>query len=297
MLKRMELFSVASIFVLMISIILIVYTMEREQEFIAHNNEIQTASVHGAAYAINLQLQNKHRHVRLFLDEYSRLFLHLDNYPDDEETSENIKRRLQQRFTDFFTYTITDQNGVPVMTDIESLVGDACQADLNNFADNIKRNHGNLQNETFVHPQPFNYHYDVMAPLETNHSGVRIFFSSFYLNEIVDILKTHEVPGQTLMLVRQSNPGLIEASREGARDKLTRDINLAPEERIRITVYEDIPDTDWRLVNLPDANFEKDYLHGLWKEVVILLIIITLALFILIIVLIKISKKRNMDDH
>ncbi len=295
MLKQMELFNIASIFVLILSIILIVYTMEREQEFIAHNSNIQKASVHGAAYAINLQLQNKHRHVRLFLDEYSRLFLHLEMFPEDEETSENIKRRLQQRFTDFFTYTITDQNGVPVMSNIESLVGDACQNDLNNFANNIKRNHGNLLNEAFVHPQPFNYHYDVMAPLQTNNHGVRIFFTSFYLNEIVDILKTHEVPGQALMLVRQSSPGLIEVSREGARDKLSRDIKLTQDELNRVTVYENIADTDWRLINLPDAYFEEQYVYGLWKEVVIILVIVTLAMVALVIVLIRISKKKRLE--
>lgn len=295
MLKRMELFNIVSVFLLILSIVLIVFTMEREREFITHNTDIQKASVHGAAYAIKLQLQNKHRHVRLFLDEYKNLFSYLEQYPDNEETSENIKRRLQQRFTDFFTFTIADQNGVPVISDIESLVGDACQNDLNNFSDNIKRNHGDMQNETFVHPQAFNYHYDIMAPLQSAHAAPRIFFTSFYLDEIVDILKTHEVPGQTLMLVRQSNPGLIEASREGARDKLSRDINLSQDERIRITVYEDIDDTDWRLVNLPDTDFEKEYLYGLWEEVVIILIIVTLAMFLLILVLTKITGKRTTE--
>ena len=295
MLKRMELFNIVSVFLLILSIVLIVYTMEREQEFITHNGDIQKASVHGAGYAINLQLQNKHRHVRLFLDEYTRLFSFLEQYPDNEETTENIKHRLQQRFTDFFTFTITDQNGVPVLTDIEALVGDACQNDLNNFADNIKRNHGDLQNEVFVHPQSFNYHYDIMAPLQSTNAAPRIFFTSFYLDEIVDILKTHEVPGQTLMLVRQSNPSLIEASREGARDKLTRDVNLSQEERIRITVYEDIADTDWRLINLPDADFEKEYLYGLWKEVVIILVIVTLAMFLLVLALIRISEKKAIE--
>ena len=50
--------------------------------------------------------------------------------------------------------------------------------------------------------------------------------------------------------------------------------------RIRITVYESIADTDWRLVNLPDADFEEGYLSGLWKEVVIILIIMALAMFL-----------------
>ena len=295
MLRRMELFTIASIFVLITSIILVVFTMEREHEFIKHNTNIQKASVHGAAYAISLQLQNKHRHVRLFVDEYARLFAHLEHFPNDETTSENINNRLQQRFTDFFTFTITDQNGLPSIMDIESLVGDACQKDLNNFANNIKRNHGDLFNKVFVHPQPANYHYDIMAPLQLGVSNPRIFFTSFYLNEIVDILKTHEVPGQTLMLVRQSEPGLIEVTRQGVRDKLTRELNLSQEERSRITVYEDIPQTDWRLVNLPDLDYEKEYVFGLWKEVIIILLIVSFALFVLILVLTKSSASNTVD--
>jgi CHASE3 domain sensor protein len=293
----MELFNIAAVFLLITSIILIIYTMEREQEFISHNTVIQKSSVQGAAYAINLQLQNKHHHVRLFLEEYTQLFSYLERYPDDEKTMDNINRRLQQRFADFFTFTITDQRGVPILSDFDSLVGDACQRDLNNFVSKLKRDkHSddyNLRNEVFVHPQPYHYHYDIMAPLQTRYAGVQIFFSSFYLTEIADVLKTHEVPGQTLLLVRQTEPALIEVSKEGARDKLARDANLSEEERVRISVYVDIPDTDWRLVNLPDEGFESDYIHGLWKEVVIILIIVTFALITLVMVLVRISRKSN----
>lgn len=296
MLKRMELFNIASIFLLITSIILIVYTMEREQEFLAFNKSIQESSVSGAAYAIDLQLQNKHRHLRLFIDEYTQLISYLEKYPNSQQTIEDIKHRLQQRFSDFFTFTITDQNGVPTLTDIDSLVGDACQRDLNEFSNRIKRNDTQHYNQAFIHPQPFHYHYDIMAPLTIGNAGVQIFFSSFYLDEIIDILKTHELPGQNLMLVRQSLPELIEVTRVGARDKLSRDPNLSPEERSRILVYEDIPDTDWRLVNLPDDDFEQDYVDGLWKEVIIILFVVTLALILLVLVLVRISDRNSEES-
>ena len=131
--------------------------MEREQEFKSHSSNIQQTVVHGVAYAINLQLQNKRRHVNLFLEEYAKLFLHIDRYPDDEITSNNISRRLQQRFTDFFTYTITDKNGAPTLLDIDALVGDACQIDLENFASRVKRDEVKLNNEVFIHPQSFHF--------------------------------------------------------------------------------------------------------------------------------------------
>jgi hypothetical protein len=49
---------------------------------------------------------------------------------------------------------------------------------------------------------------------------------------------------------------------------------------------------DWRLINLPDANFEKEYLYGLWKQVVILLTLVALALFLLVFVLLRNSEKK-----
>lgn len=63
-----------------------------------------------------------------------------------------------------------------------------------------------------------------MAPLYSNGTSPGIFFISFYPSEIIDVLKTREVPGQNLMLVKQSGPSLIEVTSHGARDKLKRDI-------------------------------------------------------------------------
>ena len=80
MFRRVEAFFIASVLVLITGIILIIYTMEREQEFKKYNAHIQKVTVESAAYAINIQLKNKRRHVALFLDEYNRLFSQLDRF-------------------------------------------------------------------------------------------------------------------------------------------------------------------------------------------------------------------------
>ncbi len=282
MLKQLEIFIIAMMFVLITAIILIIYTVQRGQEFKNHQTMIQKSAVHGAAYAIRLRLSNKHRHVRLFLNEYQRLVSHLINFPTDEKTANDIKARLQQRFPDFFTYTVTNKQGTPVLFDFDELVGETCLIDLNTFFKKINKRQTAF-NKVFVHPQPYHYHYDIMAPLYSNGEGVHIFFASFYLKDIVDILQTHEIPGQNLILVKQSDLSLIEVSKKGARDKLiVREGRLTKKEQQSIRVYENIPDTDWRLVNLPDINFEKKYLQGLWKEAAIIISIVTLALLLLI---------------
>jgi competence protein ComGC len=292
MFKRLEMLSVMSVFILITAILLIINTMTRENDFLAYNAGIQKASVEGAAYAINLQLKNKQKHVRLFIDEYSRILMHLDRYPEDEKSLDNIHNRLQQRFPDFFAFTITDNSGVPKLSDIESLVGEACQNDLNDFSDKLKRKYGRSHNEIFIHPQAENYHYDVMVPLSPGQAS-RIFFASFYLDEVVDILKTHEIPGQSLMLVRQSVPDLIEVTREGTRDRLSRNFRLDSDELSRIGVYENIDGTDWRLVNLSEDNFEQEFIHGLWQEMLVVLIIVSVSLIVLVLLLAKVSQNRR----
>lgn len=293
MLKRLELFMIATVFLLITAIILIIYSKQREQEFIAHNEITQKAIVNGASYAINLLLLEKNRHVQLFAHEYAALLSQLSSNPTDERTEDDIKIRLQQRFSDFFTYTITDQNGVPKLLNIESLVGHACQADLINYAKGFSNKKNKSQNKVFVHPQPLNYHFDIMAPLYTNSGTPNIFFVSFYLKEITNILKTHEVPGQKLILVRQSDTNLIEVSSQGARDKLKRDIHLSKEEQIQSGIFKNIPGTDWRLITLPDKSYKKQYVKGLWKEAITIMVVVTLALFILILVLLKVKNRRN----
>lgn len=289
----MEVFLVAAVFILITAIILIIYTMQREQEFKRHNADFQKAIVNGAAYAVDQQLQSKHKSIRLFLDEYAAQVFRLNRFPGDERTANDIKLRLQQRFEDFFTFTITDKQGVPSLLDIESLVGEACKIDLNNYSKTVTRDSKQIKNEVFIHPQPYHYHYDIMAPLYEHGAEPKIFFSSFYLKQIVDILRTHEVPGHNLMLVRQSKPNLIEVTREGARDVISRNMTLNDDELKRVTVYENIPGSDWRLINLPDVNYFNQYTRGLWAEAFVIMLITTITLTLLIYILFQLSERRS----
>lgn len=290
----MGVFLSAGIFIIITAIILIVNTMQRVQEFKDHQTDIQETLVHGASYAINLQLQNKRRHVALFIEEYSSQINHLTRFPDDEKTRADLESRLKQRFPDFYTYTITRQSGEPIFDDIDSLVGDACRLNLERFSKKFVDNKRKPINSIFIHPQPYRYHYDVMAHLHVR-DGVnnQVFFSSFFLQEIADILKTHGVLGQELMLVRQSEPDLIEVTKQGARDKLSREIRLTDEEQRLIKFYTNVPETDWQLISLPDVGFVQDYQRGLWKEATILFIIIGLALLLMMFVLINYLGKKK----
>ncbi len=293
MLKRMEVFLIIAVFILITAVILIVYSTQRENEFKAHNLTTQRAIINGAAYAINLQLIEKYRHVSLFSSEYAQNLIQLYNDPTNYLLETELDNRLKQRFSDYFTYTLTDKKGIPKLINIESLVGHACQLDLNDFAKHLNSIKGAVKNKIIIHPQPFNYHYDIMAPLNTDKNSQSIFFVSFYLDEVMNILKTHELPGQKLILVRQSDTSLIEITSQGSRDKLKRDFNLSHSELDSIQEFKDIEGTDWRLINLSDASYVKDYIKGLWIEAAIIISLVSFALLILSFFLLKITSKRR----
>jgi hypothetical protein len=295
MFKQLEIFMIAMMFVLVTAITLIVYTIQRGEEFKTHQDTLQKASVRGAGYAIKLQLANKQRHVRLFLEEYERLATHLVTFPNDLKTTNDIKTRLQQRFSDFFTFTVTNQDGVPLLQDFDSLVGEACKRDLKKYFTLVSKREMAV-NEVFVHPQPYHYHYDIMASLPENSGKAHIFFVSFDLRGITDILRTHEIPGQRLLLVKHSDPTLIEVAKQGARDKLTSgEPRLTKKQQQSIRVYEYIPDTNWRLVTLPDTQFEKRHLSSLWKEAAIIISIVSLALLLLVFITSKYYRKESQE--
>ena len=293
MLRRLEVFMIAAVFILLTAIILIINGKEREHEFHDHRDIIQKANLNGAAHAIEMHMLDKQRDARLFANEYSKLILHLARFSRDTSASNELKAIMADRFPDFFTFTLTDAQAVPMLMDIESFVGEACQVDLKNFSKSIQSNNKQHRNKVFIHPQPFHYHYDIMTPIGVSGSQPRIFFMSFYPTRIIETLKTHEVPGYSLILVRQSDPELIEVTSQGVRDRINRDIRLTKSEMKRVNAFRDIVGTDWRLINLADPEFERQYVRGIWSEAIIILLIVIIALIILIFVLMRTAAKRS----
>lgn len=86
---------------------------------------------------------------------------------------------------------------------------------------------------------------------------------------------------------------MIEITSQGSRDKLQRDLNLNPSELASIQEYKDIDGTDWRLINLSNTSYEKDYIKGLWIEAAIIISLVSFALLILSFFLLKIVNKRR----
>ena len=279
--------TLALLMILVVSMILIISTIDRIREFRDNQREVQEAVVKGAAFAASMRILETKKMVTLFADEYRDLIKRLAIYPNDEVTQKLIRDRLQARFSNLFTFTIATPEGVPVLSDIETRVGEICQKDLTGFIDAVEKGHpvGKL-NRVSIHPNPSGYHYDVMVPLEI--SGVsRIFFVSFYPFYLAEIARTHAPPGHQLIFVNDDDPTLIEVAAGGSRNLLGRDIRLTSDEAARAKVAKYVTGSKWRLIDLPDEKFVKNYEKKLWREVALILIFVALFSMIMMMYLIR----------
>jgi hypothetical protein len=279
MISRLHLFIIVTISLLLTSVILIMYTQQREQDFMQHRLEIQKAMVEGTASEISYRIENQIRMVQLFNDEYRLLLSHLAQFPQDENTREIIDTRLTQRFSGKETFTITDSQGNPILDDFEGRVGDICKRDISSFSTEVKhfKHSKPVSNAIFIHPQTGHYHYDVMAAVKDGSMARSIFFVSFSPEPIQNILKSRELPGHELMLTRLHDNTLIEISSAGTRDIMARDGRLKKKEFQTVNISRPIPHTDWVLIDLKDPVYEQDYIRRLWKESsgIILIVAIT----------------------
>ncbi len=270
--SRIWTFLIVSLLFVATAMTMIMYTKQRENAFLDQQVVVHEAIVHGTAFAVSEQILREQRNIQLFADEYRKLITRLAQYPTDEATRTSLNTRLQQRFPDALTFTITNSQGATILSDIDSLVGEVCRKEIADYYKLAKSAGAKAKNPVVIHPQPGNYHYDVMAQV-----GDIVFFVSILPKAVTEILRNHQLPGHELILVKKQDLSLIEIAAKGVRDVLVREIRLSQEERDRIRTAESVLGTEWRLIDLPEAKYAEEYQRQLWKEATMVLMILVLG--------------------
>ena len=270
--SRIWTFLIVSLLFVATAMTMIMYTKQRETAFLDQQVVVHEAIVHGTAFAVSEQVLREQRNIQLFADEYRQMITRLAQYPTDEATRASLNTRLHQRFPDALTFTITNAQGATILSDIDSLVGEACRNEIVDYYRLAKTAGAKARNPILIHPQPDNYHYDVMAQV-----GDIVFFVSILPKAVTEILHNHQIPGHELILVKKQDLSLIEIAAKGVRDILVREIRLSQEERERIRTAENVVGTEWRLIDLPEPKYAEEYQRQLWKEATMVLMILVLG--------------------
>jgi|GEM_PF-2380641 len=245
-------------------------TFQQIRSFEENHHRIFKSEVAKISVAIETFLSDRQRHIKTFALEKSDLLSRYAEDLSDENLKEEIQQSLYRWFPSYFTFTLADKEGRDLIDDLEGFVGPACQASIIQYASDIAVSIDKAQHffEPVIHPQPFQYHFDLMA--EREHEGVLqgVIFVSFYPTILQNILGSYESEGHKLFLVNRDRPNLIEVTSEGARDKIAtyRDINLSAWEQDNTVLRSQIRLSRWDVVAFPEMGLFEDYARSTWRS-------------------------------
>jgi diguanylate cyclase (GGDEF)-like protein len=223
-------------------------SFEKSQQAIAHTSGAEVAN------QIAFILKERQRQVLLFLEDNHSLIQQFLKDPEENDTKfEEIQRSLRRTFPDYFAFTITDTEGVPLFLDFEGYVGDMCVLDIQTYSKT-------KQYAARIHPNSYKFHYDVIA--ESTDENVKPYFLmvTFEPTELAKILKVAQYPGHELMLMTDNSPQLLEINAQGGRNKTPRDdYRLTPDELSKVLASHPIKYSSWLIADYLQPNFFTEY--------------------------------------
>lgn len=267
-----------------VAVILIWQAMNREQQLSVHRYAIQESIAESASRSIASLVREQQDRLHIFADEYAPTLLALVQNPDQDALRSGLEKRMRKRFPSYMALTIATPRGEPLLEDIESFVGDLCKTDLQRYSMDTRNLGHEQRNRVYIHPRADHYHYDIMALWDAQTSGNGIFFVSFDPANIAAILEHLQIPGLSLVVVKRSDPSLIEISAGGARDKLGRKYNLSAEEQRQISVSRDIEGTDWVLVAIEEKAYVARQEREIWIQALSILALVVLATILMMLI-------------
>ncbi len=268
-----------------ICLILVWIGYTRINEFRAHQKDIGLAAIELVVEDVQHIIQNNQRLVKIFAEYYQDKINELTNTPENHRLHAFFEERLRSFFPHMFTYTVTNNKGTPYMDDFDLTIGPVCLADIRELA-------VNKAYKTRVHPNPYVYHYDIMAPWKTaTNNG--IFFVSFKPDSIARRLTAASPPGHELILIIKEREYLIEINETGARNTLSReDYRMTKAERGKILNLRKINTTAWHVADLHHDTLFQEFNNTIYATYGSMILIFIIVSSIITYLLFHFEKKR-----
>ena len=264
------------------SILLIVFTIIlwtanlRISDYKEYHYKLAKNSVVNVSESISQFIINRKRLMSIFANENTSLIKKMISDPEDQNIKSLMDNKIKSYFPKYFTYTITDADGILYYDDFEGYVGDLCVADIKIFS----QSNINLPR---IHPNSFKYHYDLMAKFFLAGKE-HIIFISFSADEIAAYLKNSQAVGHNTVLVQNQN--LLEITEDGARNKHYREDYRLTESELSYLLYEnEVKESSWSVYDFYEPQLFSEYENKIYVISLIIILMITLigVLFYLIV--------------
>jgi hypothetical protein len=261
----------------MVGLLLIWNASQRIVNFNEHQQELAEHSVRSAASEVGLFIKGYQRAVDIFAEE-NRVFLStLELWPQDMESYLLLQEKIARYFPEHLTFTLADSNGTTLLEGFEGLIGQHCREDIQIFA----ANEGEYSINRHQSPEGDYSHFDIMSYWQGSEPDESVFFISFKMDRLGNILENTRVPGHQLMLVRQEKPGYIDATTKSNRGNLPADAQLDDDAQRRISFSLPVPGTHWNLVILPDNTLYSQAHRSILMQVMLMFIGFLVVCFIM----------------
>ena len=270
---------------ILISLVLGWIGLERIHEYETHQRDVGTSTIKLVAEDIRAVIEEKKRLVNIYAEINRSRLAKLANQPENSQLHAAMQQDLQRWFPNMFAYTISDATGSPFLEDFDGYIGSVCLDDMRSLA---IRNDYSIR----LHPNPYAYHYDIMAKWGDDTFG-GIFFVSFKPEVIVRRLIAASPPGHELTLIIKEREYLVEITESGSREKTPReDYRMSAQDKDRIIDMVPIANTDWQLVDLQTAELFSNFRKHIYVTYGAIISAFLLGSLIISVLLVYFEKQR-----
>ncbi len=265
------------------------------KQFEQYHQRISEHTRQSVSSEVDLLLSNLKTELTILVTENPDLVAKLAADPENDKLISNINLKLGNYFPDFFAVTVAKSNGEILTDDFGEKVGDLCRSDLNLFSRTPEKY------AISIHPHASQYHFDIMVPWQIDNEQYSIqeglFFVSFSLDSLANIIKITEVPGHKTYLLHQQFNNLIEVTSGGGRDVLDGVNYIDKSDEKQILKREKINATLWEVVDFPTQTLLDNYRTVLLKENI--KIFVGFSIFVLFVFLIiqREEKRRKVAEQ
>lgn len=264
--------------------------VDRYETFIQTHEDKAKNTTKIVAFEINKTLKEKQRIIDIFIQSSSELVKKLSNNPEDDAVHQKLSERLKKFQPDFFAFNIMTLSGEPIIGDFNGDIGELCLQDLKSYIESGEQH-------IRLHPNNNVYHYDIKTTYRIN-GDMMIFFVSFNVNEISEILSSVQSENHNLLLINKGANNLIEITPDGSRKNIAGrvDFRMSGEENFRLLSSTRIKGTEWHVVDMRNGDLFDNYKNKTIFQFFIAYYIFAIIVLFMRNIILKQDEKRTMAE-
>jgi len=279
--------------VLLLSFGILLYWMasDRYQIFLTSHQDTSTNTTNIVSFQISKTLREKQRFIDIFVDNAKDLIIKLSADPYNETLHQKLESRLKKYQPDVFAFNIMDKTGEPIIGDFKGDIGKLCLQDLKQYLTKGERH-------IRLHPKSNGYHYDIISKYYKD-GNEHLFFVSFHIDEIVEILQSTQPMKHNLILVNKQQNNLIEITSQDSIEKQNNRLNhkMTGAENLRVLSSTEVKGSDWHITDMNDIDLFKDYKKKIFIESIVAYYIFTIIVLFMRNILLKQDEKRTIAEE